>query len=437
MRSLEYQVAGTTRYTAAAVAERLRAGEGKTDVRFEILDLNHQVVGECQTVRRESGSAVVAMNRDQPIIGSLDLTMLPDEQLRGQFLQRLIRPQWSIRMRDGGYAEFPMGVYPWTIPERELDIELWKITLGDQSHFLDLGGPDQAGLSTRSGVVITDFICWILGLSGISDWTGVVPSTARFTEPKTWVYLIPDPHLYEVRAEVERQLADPTVTDPAHRAALNVWEAALVNVAPKAETNQLTWLRILADLHLGIGYQAPWFDLNGRYRAIPGPVLFGAPVYDWTYETGEWSMLGEQASSTHAIETLANRIFARSNNSSGFYGMETIDADVYIPGHPMSRGKLGRYVNKTIDVPNASSAEALRQAGALELLRCISVYEKVTIRTLAHPGHEAFDAVGLRWDGDAEFDTVQAFDDRAWSFDLFGSQTGDMVHNLQHLHVPA
>lgn len=173
-------------YTEAQLQERLTSGGAAIGLRFDVLDRQLNVVKNVQPPDVFSASVQVDTSRE--VIGSLGLSCLPDTQINTPFRYRL-KPWFRIRMRDGGIAEWPMGVYVWGIPTRHnigMPDETWDLTLGDQTQILQLASPGPDGFAAPKGAHISGLIQHIVGDILGFDTSGIVHTAVVLNEHVHW-----------------------------------------------------------------------------------------------------------------------------------------------------------------------------------------------------------------------------------------------------------
>lgn len=380
----------TGAYTEAQIAAQLRSGSSRRGRRFEILDNAENIVSNLTTVQ----AATVDYDVDTKIVGGLSLTMLPDPTLVGKFLQRRIRPWYRLGMPDGGIAEWPMGIYPWTRPKRNLTskgVEVWQIQLGDKLHLLDLAGPGIDGFRATGGALVRDVLIQLLARVGITDTSGIVQSTVTIPTETVW----------------------------------SPWGRKDTT----GQTNPKTLLDIAAQLHNWMGIYGPYVDWTGRYRATSVPDLAHAqPTV--TYATTNDSIL-QGFDTDDDLSKLANRVIVNATQTTvWFAGSYAADADVLYPGHPASHAVTGYYIDKVVDDSVAISNTDLQRRSEAELHQALSWYETPQVATLANPAQEPFDIIGLQWDNDSDYGTVRRIHSRSLDLDLFA---GSMHHKMNWL----
>lgn len=430
MRSL-----ATGNYTAADVEAQLRAPNRAIGRRFDVLDRTLAKIGELGTVDLAPGAAVVEVNVDRAIKGSLDLSLDPDDDLRDELFRVRIKAWWQLRMPDGGLAEFPQGVYVWTKPARSLPahgVERWSVTLGDQLHLLDVAGPGPAGYAVRSTDVVTDKMVEVLERAGIDDTSGVVPSDETFDEPKAWMFVTPRNRARRRREYYEQLLAQTTGASAQARQLRGYYRAQIAHYterAPDTENTPVSWLGILTEMSEAIGYYSPFFDLSGLFRAQPYTDLATATP-DLVLSAGPGGIVLPSIDEEPDLSRIANRVMVRPSNAQGVSTFATADANKIFPGHPLSQAQIGFYIDEYIDDPVAGSRAALAKRARAELSESLSWYEAIDVPSLAWPVHDPFDLVGVDVTGDAQLGATQIYHQRRHTLDLF---TGDMARNLRRV----
>ncbi len=411
-------------YTAAQVEAVLRAGTGTIGTRFELLDPNMRVVGNLDAVpagvqATTPGSvlaATVDFDVDRPLVGALDLTMLPDARLRDTPFQYRIKPWLQFGpMPDGKVVEFPMGVYVWAVPERDIapGIEEWNVTLADGLYDYDSTGPDVGGFQAWTGERQTDALVRIANTVGYSDTSGIRTSDAVFSGPRSWGLTRP------------KQAFGITY--------LPAWEQGwgfysngdMISVGGENpnQTRTTTFLDIASEIHHGIGYETPWMNFDGVPQARPA-VDWSKATAATTFGTAADGITISPIHTANDLSKFCNRVQCWSESGDAALFFAEADANIVVPGHPLSQAKIRRYATKYDTQSTADSQTTGEQLARRELLEGLSTYQKVTYTTLFWPV-EPYDINGVMVAGDAEFATAQLFQERAASFDLF---TGEVRH---------
>lgn len=425
----------TGRYTADQVEAALRAPSAQYGCRFEILGPGLDKIDDLEVGPGGVVDAAVEVNVDQAIKGSMDLRMLPVEDLRDRTFTRRVKPWFRLMMPDGGWAEWPQGVFVWGIPDRDLvgvGQEEWSITLGDQLQILDLAGPGARGFTVHTGNGVTDAIKRCLRRAGFDDTSGVVDSDDEFDEAKTWVFSTPRTRARRQREFYEALLGQNAGASAQARAIRYAIEQRLVPLrekAPDADNDRVSWLEIIEDCCDAIGYSSPWFDGDGICRVEPHQNLTTVDP-DHVVATDPDGLLLTAATS-HELDRVKNRFFLKSENARVQNRLAVVDADELMPNHPLCASKIGFHIDGHEIDRVAPSHAALVKRARKRLFQALSTYETVDVNTLAWPVHEAFDVVGFRWDNDPDYEVRQVFHQRRHTLDLF---TGEMARNLRRVY---
>lgn len=406
----------TGNYTHDQVAAQLRASTATVATRYELLDRDLNTAGD---ITSSVIDGQVTVNADRVIKGSLDLTLRPIEDLRGALFQYHIKPWHRIRMPDGGWAEHPLGVFVWVDPSRDVDgpatgggvLEEWAVTLGDRGHHLDTTGPGPSGFRGLIDDQVTDVVAAALRRAGIVDTSGVQPSGETLSENLTWT------------------MTRNTVRGRHTRRGGQLRAGVLLDSSTTPESMG----GIADDLLDGIGYYTVWFDGDGVPQGTPARDLATTDP-DITYDSSTDSVILSPSQSEHDPGNIANRVFVRSQNNVGTLQAGFADLDTVIPGHPLSQGVIGRYIDATVDDQIGGGQAGRDRRARRELYRRLSTYQTFTLETLPWPAHEAFDVVEVRIDGDPEFGDGAVFHERGWSLELPSERSsGRMTHDLSRV----
>lgn len=292
------------------------------------------------------------------------------------FLNHRIRPWAGVRMPDGNYMEWPLGVFLLTTPTRKVDISgvvTRDVEAYDQTIVLqDDTVPDRYFVS--GNYPYTDAINEILSL------TPGIPS-----------YSI-SPSLSVTPAAME-------------------WEPG----TPK--------YRIIADMLSSINYTSLWFDGNGVARATPyvSPTSRSA---EFTYRTNDVSVILPEADHTLDLYSMPNRwVLIVSNSDQPPLRAEITNAD---PASPTSVPNRGRIITQVITDSNAPNQSVLNAIAERYKDENGQVYESIAFRTGIMPFHENSDVFDFEYVG---FVGYGRFMETKWSMDL--SQGSEMSHEAR------
>lgn len=409
----------TGTYTAEQVEAQLRSSAAVDTMTCDVLDRDLNVIGD---LTQNITEAVVDLDVDRAVKGSLKLTVtphdLPDiDDFPTAWFRYYVRPNWCLRMPDGGTATFPMGVFVWHPPDRDITGapatggrgDDWTLTLGDRTHDLDMSGPGGAGFKAHPDELVTDVVRRVLVRNGIVDNDGISPSDERLGAFYTW------------------SMTRDAVTTPARLSPSG-------RRITTEDTEPETWLSIIDQLLDSIGYSSLWFDHDGLPRAQPASALDTTDP-QVVYDTAADGVLLSPQKTQHDPGRLANRVWCRAQKRNGTLRIAKADADVVVPGHPISHGVIGRYIDVVEDVKVAPGQKPLEARARKKLLRRLATYQTFDLDTLAWPAHEAYDNVGIQLADDPEFGDQVTMHERSWSMVLrsTGSNEGTMTHHLSRL----
>jgi hypothetical protein len=429
-------------WTDTQVDTMLRAGHARIGCRFELLDINLNVVGTFNTatpgtvatVPGTITAAVVEQNMDQKLGGSLTLTMLPDPRLVNQAFAYSIKPYFSIGpMPDGSTIEFAQGVYPWAPPSRDVapGIEEWNVTLADQTVLLDLAGPGQTGFQAFAGETYTTALARLVQLAGLFDTSGIQNTDLKLIGNRSWGLTRPVQAwgFMAMQGWVDTGYGTYGQQDFSGNWTGQVSAAApispLVGASPNPnQTRTTTMLDIASEIHAGIGYNWPWFNCNGRYQA--------QPFVDWTsarpVSTFGSATNGITITPLHTdfdLTHFANRVFLWNESGDTATFFVSLDANDVVPNHPLAQRQTKRYADRFISQSTAQTQAAAEQQARAELLDGLTAHERVSFDTLAYPVIEPFDVVGVYVANDTEYGSTALFQERVVQLDLF---SGVMHH---------
>lgn len=407
-------------YTAAEVESQLRAGGAVTACEFRLLDVDLNHIGDLTPNVIE---ATVEHDIERPIKGSLTLDLVPNDfpdeapDLDTAWFAYYVQPWWMTRMPDGGWARFPLGVFGWHPPDRQIDgvtpllerADIWHVVLGDRCHDLDTTGPGPGGHKVAPDEKVTDAVKRVLRRAGIAETDGIVNSDELANAWYTWT-LVRD----------TRAVAAPNAP----------FGVRITN----DDTQPETWRTVTDDLLESIGYTSIWFDGHGLPQAQPADSLSTTSA-DVVYRTGEDGVVLRPQRSEHNPQRIANLVVCRAQRRNGSLLYGQADLDDVVPGHPLAYSTIGRHIRVIEDVSVAPSKSALEARARKKLLNRISTFQTFELDTLAWPAHEAFDVVGVGIDGDVELGGEVLFHERRWSFVLrsAGDKEGTMNHDLSRI----
>lgn len=416
-------------YTAEEVDRFLRSSGLRSSARFDLLDTTTQAtdpllptvggfgkVGELTTVHREDGAAVVKVNGEQKISGTLNLAMQPDERLRDSEFKFAIRPVYLLQIPNGDVLEFNQGVYTHAgidrgvLPRRED----WELQMGDFTTWFDMAGPWWGGFGISAGSRYTDGLRTLFESQRVFDYSGIHPSEAVAASELIWGF--------------NRW---PDYTD-GYYGTFWYW-----NGENALQVKTTTMLDVWIDVCAALSYYPPSCSRDGVCRAMPvRDVRTPEPVT--TFGSATDGITHQDITSKDDRSKMANYVVVYSEgnkNENGDQGSDfigTADADAYYPSHPFSQRNLGRYVPKATTSPWAVNPEAA-DAEAFRIMAASLTYaQTITYTSKPFPTLEVYDVNLVHVEGDAELHVPVPYIKVGYDFDLFADE---MTHTDRRLVI--
>lgn len=191
-----------------------------------------------------------------------------------------------------------------------------------------------------------------------------------------------------------------------------------------------TYLKIINDLLLGVGYDKLYSDRNGTLRAIP----FAFPAdksSTWTYDTeSSNTIVVEGARSENDLHEIPNKwVFVRDDpeqaipsEGAGLYTVTNQSDGI------TSVDSRGRTITKIENIRHAYSQTELVIIGDQQVIGDQRVRTSVSMQSGPNPYHFHYEVVTLN---SPEIGAANAkFMQESWTFDLGG---GDMNHQLREV----
>jgi hypothetical protein len=362
----------TSDYPKEEVLRALRGLAGHRDWRFryELLSAQNEHIRDLRNV--VAGS--VTNDSTANIKRTAKFTIR--EQGSINFLSQRIRPWAGIRMPDGNWMEWPLGVFLLTTPNRAVDI---------------------------SGVVTRDIAAYDQTMVLIDD---VVPGR------------------YFVGANVQytsaiNELLSGTLGITSFSiVASNTRTPAAIEWEPGTSKSQ-----IIADLLAAINYNSLWFDGEGTARAEPyvSPSLAEA---EFVYQTDDLSTILPEADVDLDYFQVPNRwVLIVSSPDQPPLRAEIINNSPFSPTSTVNRGRTITRVITDEVAPNQAVLNDIAQRYKDEDAQ---LFETIRFKTGIMPFHENLDVYDF-----AYFDLSVAgrFMEMSWSFDL--EQGAEMEHSAR------
>lgn len=361
-----------TEYDPEDVLRVLRGLRGRRvwKFRYELLNTRNEVIRELDNVV----SAKVEHDFFAEIKRTANFTVKDDGTIN--FLTQRIRPWAGIQMPDGGFAEWPLGVFLLTTPTRKVDI---------------------------SGVVTRDVEAY--------DQTVVLRDD---TVPNRYFVNANYPYVDAIREVLQNT---PGVPD------FSIDESTALTPAALEWEPGTPRYRIVADMLDAINFNSLWFDGTGIARAAQyiTPSLRSA---QFEYRTDDVSVILPDAEQTLDLYEIPNRwVLIVSNSDQPPLRAEITNNDVTSPTSTVNRGRIITRVLTDVDAPNQAMLNAIAERMRDEFGQ---VYETIAFKTGLMPFHENADVFDFEYDG---FVGYGRFMETKWSMDLI--QGAEMVHEAR------
>lgn len=435
----------TDRYTEAQVLARIAAPGRIYRPRIEILDQNRNVTGiegyKADAYADPRGSpeaftilgATVTFDPARAVCGSLALEMLPLDVLADQPFRFLLRVWLGIGpMPDGGFAEYPMGVFVWMLPQRRVaaigpnrrNVETWVVTCPDQSYYLAATGPRSEGFIVPDGTSLVTAVRNVYAQGGYSwDLSRIADSAVTATESLAWTWVTGATGQKAIPGKT--YWVDPvftgkfTGTPPQAIFLPGYWKTQKTRIVTINQEQQSTyWIDILAALHKRLGWTRPYFDLSGNPVGQPAPNPF-TDLPAIRLETGPDTFVTGEAKIDPEADDWANYVIVVQRSTGADLPTSGVaDLNVLNPNHPLAQNRIGFYKDKIIASSVTSSYDAAVDEAQKALVVAVEQTETLDVQTLIDPRHEAFDLVGFRIANDRAWDTEQTTSELSWSANL-------------------
>jgi len=359
-------------YTAADVLYALRGIRGRREWRFR-----YELLSSANVLVRQLTN-VAAGHVEQDFLAEIKRTAKFTIQDRGDinFLTQRIKPWAGIKMSDGGYAEWPLGVFLMTTPTRKADISgvvTRDIDAYDATMVLQEDTVSGRYYVGNNQNIIAAVIEVLTNTPGIVSWN--IPANAAVTT-----------------TAIE-------------------WEPGT------------TKYQIIADLLGRVNYTSLWFDGNGVARAIPY-VIPSSRTSEFEYATDVRSVILPDIEQTLDLYRVPNRwVLIVSNPETTPLRAEITNTD---PSSPTSTVNRGRTITRVItdeDVPTQgllnAKAERYREEDG-------NIFESVEFATGLMPFHDSNDVYDLVHD---DLAITGKWNETKWAFDLL--QGAGMTHSIR------
>ncbi|MGF9909414.1 hypothetical protein [Brevibacillus porteri] len=345
-------------YTAEQVIKALHAPQRTTRFRYELLDKNNQLKAQLLCVQ----SAKVAYNALAQIKRTASFSMIDDNTI--DFLSDRVKPYVLLRMPDGGWTEWPQGVFVLSTPPRKAD---------------DTG--------TIFREVEAYDLLQVLVDDKVDDRYTVLAGTNYISAVKT---------LLTGAGIVSQNLTATDKVLPTDRD----WNPG----TPK--------LNIVNDLLGAVNYRSLWFDENGIAVAQPY-VAAGQRASEYTYRDDAHSVIFPGVQQSLDLFAVPNKwVLVVSEADRPPLVSTYINSNPASPTSTVHRGRTIVDYRESQEAADQATLDAQAERIAFEASQ---VYEAVEFVTAIMPMHSDMDCLTL------EFSTLGISDkyvESAWEFEL-------------------
>lgn len=356
-------------YTASQVDAALHAPVREIHFRYDLLDDTNTFKKTLTTVTGGS----VDYDTTQQIKRTAQFTLQDDGSIN--YLSDRIKPWARLLMPDGGFAEFPLGVFLLSTPPRQADDALVVTRQIDGYDQLQVLVDDKVTdrYTVDAGTKYTDAIKSVLQSAGFTDMN----------------------------------ITDDPRTLPA---ALD-W---------KIGTDKLT---IVDDLGSPINYRELWIDENG----VPIGQPYMTPdqrTPEYTYQDDSNSVTFPQVQQSLDLFNVPNKwVCVVTETDRAVITSTYINSNADSPTSTVNRGRtIVKYVTVS-NAPDQISNDTYAQNLAYQDSQ---IYEQVTLPTAIMPFHSDRDVFTVKF---SALGISDKFEETAWSFPLQAG--GQMSHTVQ------
>lgn len=358
-------------YTASAVDAALHAVNRRMYFRYDLLDGNGNWKKALTTVTTGN----VTYDTTQQVKRTATFTLMDDPDIN--YLTDRIKPWARLMMPNGGFAEFPLGVFLLSTPPRQTDNAL-VVTRQIQ-------GYDYSQILLNNKV--TDRYVVAQG----TNYIGAVKTLLQNAG-------IPGMNL------TSTSLGLPTALD---------W---------KIGTDYLT---IINTLLQGINYKTLWFDENGVAVAQPYTAPSQLPA-SYTYQDDSQSVMYPTVQQSLDLFAQPNEwVLVVSETDRSVMTSTYTNTNSNSPTSTVSRGMTVVKVVTGVTAANQSTLDSMAYKQAYEDSQ---VYEKTTFQTAIMPFHQDFDVLQINF---SALGISDKYSETGWSFDLVAG--AQMNHTVQRV----
>jgi hypothetical protein len=355
-------------YTEAQVIAALHSPNRQIAFRYDLLDSSNKFKKALTTVT----AASIANNSETVIKRTAKFTLRDDTAIN--YLSDRIKPWVRIKMTDGGWAEFPQGVFLLSTPPRKED------TTGT---YREIEAYDLLQLLTDDKV------------------------DTRYTVASGINYITAVGTVLTGASIADQNLTPTTLTLPADRD----WEPGTIK------------LQIINDLLSAINYYSLEFNENGQAVAKPY-ISPSARASEYAYKNDSTSVIFPGVEQHIDLFAIPNKwVLVKSEPDSGVLIGSYTNTNPSSPTSTVSRGRTIISYQSKVEAADQATITALAARAAYEASQ---VYEAVPFETAIMPFHSNADCLTLEH---TRLGIYAKFEEVSWSFDF--TPGARMKHELR------
>lgn len=345
-------------YTAEQVRTALHAANRTLAFRYDLFDSSNNYKGRLTNVLVAS----ISYNSLADIKRTARFSLQDDGSIN--FLSDRVKPWARLKMSDGGWAEFPLGVFLLTTPPRKIN---------------------------AAGVITREVEAYDQGQVLVNDKV-----EDRYVVPASTNYITAVKTLLDGAGITGQNLTATDKTLPTDRD----WDPG----TPK--------LKIINDLLGAINYQAIWFNEDGQAVAQPyvSPAVRAA---EYTYATDSTSVIFPEAEQSLDLWAVPNKwVLVVSEPDRTALVSTYTNSNAASPTSTVSRGRTIVDYREQQEAADQASLDAKAARIAFEASQ---VYEHVNFDTAIMPQHSHGDVLTLNF---TDLGVSDKYSETAWSLDL-------------------
>lgn len=358
-------------YTSDQVQKALHGPSRKMSFRYELLSSANVKKADIRTVT----AASISNNALAEIKRTAKFTLVDDGNIN--FLSDRIKPYARLKMPDGGYSEWPLGVFIPTTPPRKsdaTDVVTREIEAYDLLQVLvDDKVADRFTITTGSN--------YIASVKSLLDGAGIASQNLTATDK----------------------------TLPADRD----WDPGT------------TKLSIINDLLGAINYRSLWFDENGVAIAQPY-VTPEVRASEYTYRDDDSSVIFPTVQHSLDLFALPNQwvLYVSEADREPLRSVYT-NSSPNSPTSTVNRGRTIVAAPEQVDAADQATLDALAERKAFEASQ---VYEQVEFETALMPFHSDSDVYTLEF---SALGLSAKYSETQWDMELKAG--GRMRHQIRRV----